>query len=354
MSRPPPLGVIEGYFGKPWSFADRAAVIATLAPAGYSFYHYAPKADAFLRRQWRDPYPDDVAAALAGVSAHARAHGMRFGMGLSPYAAFADFNAETRAALIKALTAIGLDDLAIFFDDMPVSQPDLAARQIAIVHEAAAAAPGLKLLMCPSFYSDDSVLARVFGVCPPAYLEDLGAGLDPAIGAYWTGEEVCAREFSRGHLARVADQLRRKPTLWDNYPVNDGPRMSRFLHLRGFTGRPAEIAADIAAHAINPALQPHLSCIPALTLVESYRTGPDYAYMQAFRSAAQRLAGAEIAAALEADLLSFQDAGLDRLSETRKAALREKWAALHGPYAAEITAWLDGAYAIGAEELQTQ
>ena len=44
------LGVIEGLFGKPWSWADRTTVLRTLAPAGYRFYHYGPKADPFLRR----------------------------------------------------------------------------------------------------------------------------------------------------------------------------------------------------------------------------------------------------------------------------------------------------------------
>ena len=80
---------------------------------------------------------------------------------------------------------------------------------------------------------------RVFGRRPDHYLEELGTRLDPSIDVFWTGEEVCARALGVGHLARVAGQLGRKPVLWDNYPVNDGKRMSQFLHLRAFTGRPA-------------------------------------------------------------------------------------------------------------------
>ena len=62
----------------------------------------------------------------------------------------------------------------------------------------------------------------VFGERPAGYLDDLGRRLDPRVGVYWTGEEICTREFSVGHLARVADALRRRPTLWDNYPVSPG------------------------------------------------------------------------------------------------------------------------------------
>ena len=104
---------------------------------------------------------------------------------------------------------------------------------------------------------------------------------------FWTGEEVCSREVSPGHLKRVSKLLGRKPLLWDNYPVNDGDRMSRHLHLRGFTGRPAGNAAYLAGHAINPALQPVLTTIPAITLAECYRQGPDYQYGQAAQNVSE-------------------------------------------------------------------
>jgi hyaluronoglucosaminidase len=31
------LGIIEGYYGKPWTWAERADTIAFLAPHGYRF-----------------------------------------------------------------------------------------------------------------------------------------------------------------------------------------------------------------------------------------------------------------------------------------------------------------------------
>jgi len=195
--------------------------------------------------------------------------------------------------------------------------------------------------MCPTYYSDDRMLDVVFGERPPGYLEDLGRRLDARVGVYWTGEEICAREFSPGHLERVADALRRKPTLWDNYPVNDGPQMSRFLHLRGFTGRPSVIGPHIAGHAINPALQPHLGLIPAATLAAGYREGTAYGYMRAFRDAARALAGAELAEMLETDLHALQDRGIDRLGDDR-ARLRRRYAAVDHPMAAEVVRFLGG------------
>lgn len=341
----PELGVIEGYFGRPWRHEDRKQVLTRLRGLGFAFFHYAPKADAFLRRRWREPHLDAALAELAELSAHCRGLGMRFGVGLSPYELYREFSGPARTAFIakvQSLDAIGLDDLAILFDDTRGDMPDLAAREAEIVHTAMANTRANRVLMCPTYYSDDCMLDVVFSQRPVGYLEDLGRRLDTRVGVYWTGEEVCTREFGSAHLARVGEQLRRKPTLWDNYPVNDGPRMSHFLHLRAFTGRPSVIGPHIAAHAINPALQPHLSLVPAATLAASYRDAASYAYMQAFREAARAQAGDELAAMLEQDLHALQDRGIDQLGDDR-ARLRARYAAVAHPMAAEVLRWLDGA-----------
>lgn len=339
------LGVIEGYFGRPWSHADRTRVTTRLRDFGYSWFHYAPKADAFLRRRWREPHPADAFAELVELAGHCRALGMRFGVGLSPCELHRNFSGPGKAdfiAKVRALDDIGIDDLAILFDDTRGDVPDLAQREADIVHTALAHTRASRVLMCPTYYSDDRMLDVVFGERPEGYLEDLGRRLDPRIGVYWTGEEICAREQSVAHLERVAESLGRKPTLWDNYPVNDGPNMSRHLHLRAFTGRPSAIAPYVAAHAINPALQPHLSLIPAATLAASYREGAAYAYMRAFREAARATAGVELANMLESDLHALQDRGIDQLGDDRER-LRRRYAVLAHPVAAEVVRWLEGA-----------
>ena len=272
----PELGVIEGYFGRPWHHEDRKHVMTRLRELGFSWFHHAPKADAFLRRRWREPHPNAAMVELAELARHCRGIGLRFGTGLSPYELYRGFSGQAKAAFVakvRWLDELGIDDLAILFDDTRSDVVDLAAREAEIVHAALEHTRASWVLMCPTYYSDDRMLDVVFGERPRGYLEDLGRRLDRQVAVYWTGEEVCAREFSPGHLDRVAEALRRKPTLWDNYPVNDGPRMSRFLHLRGFTGRPSLNGPRIAAHAINPALQAHLSLIPAATLVPATAKG---------------------------------------------------------------------------------
>ncbi len=353
----PELGVIEGYFGRAWSWADRAAVVERLAPAGYRFFHYAPKVDAKLRRDWQQLYSADEVEALGSFATHCRAYGVRFGVGLTPYGAHLDFDTDTRAALKAKLTqldGLGINDLAILFDDMRGDLPDLAARQADIAAFIQDHSRASRFFLCPSYYSHDPVLDRVFGERPPRYLEALGQKIDPAVAIYWTGEEVASAEYRLGHLRDVAKQLGRKVALWDNYPVNDGPRMAQHLHLRAFTGRPANLGEAVSHHAINPASQPMLSCIPALTLPMSYQRGEGYGYGAAFMEAASAVCGAELAAMLQANLLSLQDSGLDRMAADVRAKLRGKYAAVDHGCAREIVDWLDGGYAITGEMLQTQ
>jgi hypothetical protein len=181
----------------------------------------------------------------------------------------------------------------------------------------------------------------------------LGLGLDTNIDIYWTGEEVCAREISVGHVRDIGKLLNRKPLLWDNYPVNDGPRMSQFLHLRGFTGRSHRLADWVSGHAINPALQPYLTCIPAISLATAYQQGDDYCYGASGYAASVKILGQELADMVRADIMSFQDLGLMKLAN-RRDALIARYSSIQHPAAREILAWLQDEYAATTEMVQTQ
>jgi hypothetical protein len=352
----PEFGIIEGYFGRSWSWADRHDVICRLTPAGYAYFHYAPKIDSKLRRNWRELHDKAETKNLRQFVEHCKELGMRSGIGITPYGAHLGFDRTTRKELqgkIAHLDSIGFDDLVILFDDMRGDYADLAERQAEIVDFATAYSKASCFFMCPSYYSFDPVLDRVFGKRPEFYLEKLGKLLHPAVSVYWTGEEVCSREFSVGHLDRVAEQLGRRPSLWDNYPVNDGPRMANHLHLRAFTGRPASIAPLVAHHAINPASQPILGCIAALTLPQCYGEGDAYSYSSAFMEAAIAVCGSELAAMLQYDLHLFQDRGLPGIAgETTE--IRKRYAAVDHPAAREVVDWLTSGYAVTGEMLRTQ
>jgi hyaluronoglucosaminidase len=64
----PLRGVVEGFYGPPWSTADRLSQLDFLASTKQNVYVYSPKDDPYLRAQWRQPYPPDQLAVIRQLS----------------------------------------------------------------------------------------------------------------------------------------------------------------------------------------------------------------------------------------------------------------------------------------------
>ena len=77
-------GVIEGFYGPPWSHDARLALVDFLAARQMNAYVYAPKSDPKHREAWRDPYEPADARRFAELTARCRAVGVRFGFAVSP------------------------------------------------------------------------------------------------------------------------------------------------------------------------------------------------------------------------------------------------------------------------------
>lgn len=342
------LGLVEGFYGRQWGDADRIACLEFLASIGYRYYLYAPKGDAVLRRDWRGRWSPADESRIRTLAACCARAGLAWGFGLSPLGLVEDpsaANIELLRAKVRYLESFGGSLQCILFDDMPRHIDALAARQIDIVGEASAAGRSEHLLVCPSYYSTDPVLERLFGAMPDGYWEELGAGLPGAAGIFWTGDRVCAEAHDAAALAAIGARFGRKPVLWDNYPVNDGARGSNFLRIDAFRGRGPCLDRSVQAHFVNPMNQCWLSRIPLQTLVLQYEQGDGYVADAAFARCATGQCGTGLAAMLCEDLDALQHQGLAAMPPETRARLRERYRASASPYAREIGDWLDGGYA---------
>jgi hyaluronoglucosaminidase len=343
-----PVGVIEGFFGKPWSWDDRASYAEFLRELGFDFYIYAPKDDRYLRQRWREPWPEAMIERAAALAETYREAGVGFGIGLSPFELHLEDAAGQAAALrnkVRQLNDVGSDILCILLDDMRGRAPDLAARQVRLVEAICSAGTAKRFVVCPTYYSFDPVLERVFGARPDRYLSDLGGLLDPRIDVFWTGPRICSRRYPEDHLAEVAALLRRRPFLWDNYPVNDSAAMAPFLHLGPFRDRPAALQGLIAGHAVNPMNQARLSRIPLRTLADSYAEGAAYDPEASFAAACRSVGDGALGQLLIEDLVPFQKTGLAAMTAEQRRALTRRYDAFAGnPYADEVRRWLAGGY----------
>lgn len=335
MKNLPPRGVIEGFYGKPWAPQDRLDLLEFANESHLDFYVYAPKGDAFLRRRWKEPYPRQNEAVLHALARRSRELGIRFGIGLSPYELYKNWNDENRGILrekFEFFRRVGVSIVGIFFDDMKGDQYRLAELQIEIAHFAAEHLPGTEIVLCPTYYSDDPILDQMFGERPDQYLKTLGKNLDPKIQVVWTGPRICTKTYPKGHFEGVSLELGRKLWLWDNYPVNDGPKMCPFLHLREFEGRNEVTAQYLAAHAINPMNQARLSRIPILALSMNWLD----AAMGVLRDEA-------FARRLQADLPKFQDEGWEKLGADGRDRLYKVYSQFtETPARDELLAWIRG------------
>ena len=258
--------MIEGFYGPPWSMAERMTAFDQMAAWGLTTYLYCPKDDLHHRAVWREPYGDLDAAQLRAVVDACHARGLRFIYGLGPgldvrYASEAD-RASLRARVLGML-ALGADGIALLFDDIPdrldaadiarwqASDNPLAAAQADLTNEIArhvrAARRTAWLAFCPT---PDCGRMLAAGHGGPHYLETLGAHLDADIDVFWTGPEIVSSTIDVAHVRAIASRLGRRPILWDNLHANDYD--SRRLLLGPYAGRPLALRDEVGGIFTNP------------------------------------------------------------------------------------------------------
>jgi hyaluronoglucosaminidase len=348
-------GVIEGFFGKPWDWSARLSGASFLRDCGYRFFIYAPKSESFLRRAWREPFPEQSLEHLRELSRCCRQSSVAFGVGLSPFEIYLNYDKDAQVLLrskVLQINEVGADILCILFDDMRGDVEELPDLQARVISDVCAWSCAESFIVCPTYYSYDSRLTREFGPPPKAYLQDLGRIVDRRIDFFWTGEKVISDGYSAHHLANVAADIGRKPFIWDNYISNDSKTRTNHLFLDPSTGSWDVPASLVAGVAINPMNQGYLSRIALWGYRHLLRReGKAQAVLPEICRA---LCGPSVAERLVADTNLFQNAGLAKLgTDTRRDLLDWYESEKLNPYAQETAAWLRGEYAFDPQCLTT-
>ncbi len=230
---PIPLrGVVEGFYGTPWTFADRADIINFCRQNNLNAYIYAPKDDPYHRDKWRKPYPADKLDELRRLVAMAKKNNVRFIFAISPgldlnykgNAGDADFNTMIRK--LDSLYDIGVRDFAIFFDDLKDDKGRHHEDGRAQANFLNAVQKNLRsrykdvapLITVPTeyFYED-----MIKGDKVKPYTRDFAETLEPRIVVLYSGRGVVCDGITDSELAAVNKIFGREVGVWWNYPVND-------------------------------------------------------------------------------------------------------------------------------------
>ncbi len=348
------LGVVEGFFGRPWDWPARLSGADFLSDWGYGFYIYAPKADPFLRRRWREPMPVQTMQHLSELNSRCRDRGISLGIGLTPYEIYLDYDSGTEAALrskILQLNEVRAEMLCILFDDMRGDVADLPELQAKVVSDVCTWSHAKRFVVCPTYYSYDSRLTREFGTPPKTYLRDLGRLIDPSIDIFWTGEKVISDGYTAHHLKEIADDIRRKPFIWDNHISNDSRIRSNQLFLDPASGGWEPPIDLVAGLAINPMNQPYLSRIALCGYLHLLaRQSPQ----RILPDVCRKLVGSPCTEWLLADFNLLQNADLGEFDTDARRGLLDRYESEQAsPYAREIAAWLRDEYAFDPQCLTT-
>jgi hypothetical protein len=293
------LGVIEGFYGQPWDWDERARMVDALGRAGLGLYVYAPKDDQLHRAEWRTPYPADFVARFGELAALAEARGVRAVIALSPFIDFdpgAASDLDAIVAKLRAFVEAGAGGIALFADDIEFDSDRPIDGALGRVHVDAVNAvlaalrdtePDVRMWFVGTVYSDERLATWANGA---DYLRAL-RGLDPGVSVLWTGPGTFSPSLAGSDLVAASELVGRPVAIWDNHWANDGGDavFGRIL-LGTYGARDRDLLTVPRSVVNNPMIQGSLSRLAVGTFA-AWAADPtlDAAGMRA-RSAAAELA----------------------------------------------------------------
>ncbi len=266
-------GVVEGFYGQPWSHEDRIRQLQFYGENKLTTYIYGPKDDPYHSSpHWREPYPEKEARQISELVALSKANKVDFVWAIHPGQDIR-WNEQDRQALIdkfEKMYELGVRSFAVFFDDIsgegtdPVRQAELLnAIQDQFIASKKDVTP---LLMCPTEYNKSWSNPK-----EGTYLDILGEKLHPSIMIMWTGDRVIS-DITCDGLQWINKRIKRPAYVWWNFPVSDyvrdhllmGPAYGLDLQagplMSGFVSNPMERAEaskiaifGVADYSWNPA-----------------------------------------------------------------------------------------------------
>lgn len=218
----PYRGIVEGFYGAPWSHKVRLSLIDFYGRNKLNTYVYGPKDDPYHSSpNWRKPYPADQARNIHELVEACEKNRVEFVWAIHPGKDIKwneeDYNNLKRK--FDLMYQLGVRSFAIFFDDIS-GEGTNPAKQVELLNRLTKDFVKVKgdvspLIICPTDYS------RAWAnPTPEGSLSVYGRTLDPSVRVFWTGDVVCS-DITRSTLAWVNSRIKRPALFWWNYPVTD-------------------------------------------------------------------------------------------------------------------------------------
>ncbi|WP_329905157.1 beta-N-acetylglucosaminidase domain-containing protein [Porphyromonas pogonae] len=240
-------GVIEGFYGNPYSHRDRLSQFDFYGKVKLNTYIYGPKDDPYHRSHWRELYPASERNRMKELIRSATHNKVRFVWAIHPGLDI-KWTDEDRLAILhkfQDMYTLGVRAFAVFFDD--ISADDESAKKQAqllnyleteFVHKHKDVEP---LILCPTQYNQAWANGN--------YLDILGNDMLPEIRIMWTGKTVVSM-IDHETMTWINNRIKRKAYIWLNYPVTD--YVVDHLLMGKTYGNSQDIAPLLGGFAANP------------------------------------------------------------------------------------------------------
>lgn len=227
----PYRGVVEGFYGTPWSHEVRLSLIDFYGKFKMNYYLYGPKDDPYHScPNWRLPYPEKEAESIKELVTACNRNRVDFVWAIHPGQdiKWNDTDYDNLVHKFNLMYDLGVRSFAIFFDDIegegtnPTKQTGLLNRlNKDFVKTKRDVSP---LIVCPTDYS--KLWANP---TPQGSLCIYGNTLDSSINVFWTGDVVCS-DLTRETMDWVNSRIQRPALYWWNFPVTD---YARYIIMQG-------------------------------------------------------------------------------------------------------------------------
>lgn len=275
-------GVVEGFYGKPWTFEQRKDLFKKLKEFKLNTFMYAPKDDAKHRAKWRQLYSTVEEQELKILIDEAKMNGIEFYYSLAPgldmiYSDDEELRTLTRK--FEQLLSLGCSSFAILFDDI---EPSICNERDRGVFENYANAQVLvsnhiyqhlkcpKFLFCPTEYCESRAVPDVPN---STYLQTIGAGLPSGIDIMWSGSRVISKLITEESIDILTKVIKRPPVIWENLHANDYDK--KRVYLGPYTGRSTKIIPNLRGVLTNPNCEYEANYIAIHTLAQWSRCKED-------------------------------------------------------------------------------
>lgn len=276
-------GVIEGYYGTPWSTVDTVHMISFLSQHHMNTFVYAPKYDPYQRAKWNQLYPKAQLAALKTLVDACNKYHVQFVYSISPGLTITYGSATDRQELVAKLNQIrglgvnifmlSLDDIYHglegtdwneYHGDMAFAQSSLANY---LIRSESKVDPLFRLVMTPTKYH---------GMKDNSYWESLRVHLNKSVPVIWTGPGpgALSATITSAEVQTIHKYIGHPIVIWDNYPVNDYTYTQSHhpqLFMGPVVGRGPHLVSALAGYLFNPMIQARASEV-------ALWTGGDYLF----------------------------------------------------------------------------